>query len=119
MTGVEILSTAEVVVEYSYSWTTFKIVLIAMCAIGGLIGVLLSFDSYRDWWEGLILGAVIGILVGILLGAMMTSLTGEPIAYETQYKVTINESVSMVEFLDKYEILDQEGKIYTVREKIK
>ena len=34
-----------------------------------------------------------------------------------QYKVTIDETVSMVEFMDKYEIIDQEGKIYTVRER--
>jgi hypothetical protein len=34
-----------------------------------------------------------------------------------EYKVTIDDSVSMNEFLDKYEILDQEGKIYTVRER--
>ena len=34
-----------------------------------------------------------------------------------EYKVTIDDSVSMNEFLDKYEILDQEGKIYTVKER--
>lgn len=34
-----------------------------------------------------------------------------------EYKVTIDNSVSMNEFLDKYEILDQEGKIYTVKER--
>lgn len=34
-----------------------------------------------------------------------------------EYKVTIDDSVLMNEFLDKYEILDQEGKIYTVKEK--
>ena len=34
-----------------------------------------------------------------------------------EYKVTVDDSVSMNEFLDKYKILDQEGKIYTVKEK--
>lgn len=34
-----------------------------------------------------------------------------------EYKVIIDDSVSMNEFLDKYEILDQEGKIYTVKER--
>ena len=37
--------------------------------------------------------------------------------YATEYKVTIDDSVSMNEFMDKYEIINQEGKIYTVREK--
>ena len=36
---------------------------------------------------------------------------------DTTYKVTIDDSVSMNEFLDKYEIIDQEGKIYTVKER--
>lgn len=34
-----------------------------------------------------------------------------------EYKVAIDDSVSINEFLDKYEILDQEGKIYTVKER--
>ena len=34
-----------------------------------------------------------------------------------EYQVTINNSVSMTEFYDKYEIVEVEGKIYTIREK--
>lgn len=36
----------------------------------------------------------------------------------TRYKVTISDEVKLVEFLDKYEILDTEGEIYTIREVI-
>lgn len=39
-----------------------------------------------------------------------------PTAYETHYKVLISDEVSMNEFLEQYEIIDQEGKIFTVRE---
>lgn len=38
--------------------------------------------------------------------------------YETHYQVTIDDSVSMNEFQDKYEIIEVEGKIYTVRERV-
>lgn len=34
-----------------------------------------------------------------------------------EYKVTVDDSVSINEFLNKYEILDKEGKIYTVKER--
>lgn len=34
-----------------------------------------------------------------------------------EYKVIVDDSVSMNEFLNKYEILDREGKIYTVKER--
>jgi hypothetical protein len=36
---------------------------------------------------------------------------------ETQYQVLINEEVSMTEFNERYEIVDQEGQIFTIREK--
>lgn len=38
--------------------------------------------------------------------------------YETRYQVTVNDSVSMNEFQSKYEIIEVEGKIYTVRERV-
>lgn len=34
-----------------------------------------------------------------------------------EYQVTIDKSVSMTEFYEKYEIVDVEGKIYTIKEK--
>ena len=33
------------------------------------------------------------------------------------YQVTIDDSVLMVEFTEKYEIVEINGKIYTIREK--
>lgn len=56
-------------------------------------------------------GCVLGAFAG--LGSAKEQL---PLEYETHYKVTISDEVSMNEFLSKYEIIDQEGKIYTVRE---
>ena len=38
--------------------------------------------------------------------------------YETRYQVTVDDSVSMNEFQSKYEIIEVEGKIYTVRERV-
>ena len=39
--------------------------------------------------------------------------------YETHYQVTVDNSVSMNEFQNKYEIIEVEGKIYTIRERVK
>ena len=60
---------------------------------------------------------IVFIAGGALFGTLVGRTTGDPIEYETQYKVVIDDSVSMNEFIEKYEIIDQEGKIYTVREK--
>ena len=38
--------------------------------------------------------------------------------YETRYQVTVDNSVSMNEFQNKYEIIEVEGKIYTVKERV-
>lgn len=37
----------------------------------------------------------------------------------TEYKVIIDDSVQYVEFTEKYEVVDQEGEIYTVRERMR
>ena len=60
---------------------------------------------------GWIIGIAAGLLAGILVG--LTEIEH----YET-YKVTISDEVSMNEFMDKYEILNQDGKIYTVKERV-
>lgn len=36
---------------------------------------------------------------------------------EYTYKVTISDKVNFVEFNNKYEIIDQDGLIYTIKEK--
>lgn len=56
----------------------------------------------------------------VMLFIGMIVLSGKLSSYKTgkyEYKVTISDEVSLNEFYDKYEIVDQEGKIYTIKEK--
>ena len=116
MTGVEILSSAEVVAESAFNGTAFWIGFIIMLGIVLIVGVIVTACGAYE--KGLILFClIIGIISGVFVGVMFGGLFQTPASYETHYKVTIDDSVSMNEFLDKYEILDQEGKIYTVKEK--
>lgn len=117
MNGIEILTSNEVAVAYEkFNWSNFWIT-IAIVAFGALIaGLLARFDS-QDGVIGVLAFSVVLIIGGLIFGPMIGCNTGEPIEYETQYKITIDDSVSMTEFLDKYEIIDQDGKIYTVRER--
>ena len=115
MTGVEILATQEVATAFTFNldgcFTWFSVAF-GLFFIFGVIASLL-----HD--ERAILGAMLiaGIIVGVLIGVIVGFADGTPTEYETQYKVTISDEVSMNEFLEKYEIIDQEGKIYTVRER--
>lgn len=116
MIGVEILATEEVAIAWaSWNWkgflTTVGICFLVAIVVGGLTG------ATEDWGLGITIFLIIFLAGGALFGTLVGRTTGEPTEYETQYKVVIDDSVSMNEFLEEYEIIDQEGKIYTVREK--
>jgi hypothetical protein len=115
MTGVEILATSEVVSASEFNWITFWIATGIIVGAMALIGVLTSATSYdaTDLFAGILFGVCLGPLFGLLVG----SGTSTPTEYETHYKVIISDEVSMNDFLERYEIIDQEGKIYTVRER--
>lgn len=51
-------------------------------------------------------------MVGLCCVCFIETKTGE-----YAYKVTISDEVNFVEFNNKYEIIDQEGLIYTIKEK--
>ena len=65
-------------------------------AVGGVITVGVSF--------------ALGLLVGVPIDAMTQ------IPDYTKYEVILDDSVSMNEFMNTYEVLEQRGQIYVVKE---
>lgn len=116
MTGVEILTSAEVVSEAAYNWTVFWITFGAVFAIIELvaIGTWISGDSDVSVIPSF---AIFGVVLGVILGVLSGGIWETPTAYETQYKVTISDEVSMNDFYERYEVIEQDGKIFTVRER--
>lgn len=57
---------------------------------------------------------IFALFIGLTSGFVLNS---NPVEYETHYEVSIDENVNMQEFMDKYEIIETRGLIYTVREK--
>lgn len=115
MTGVEILATQEVAVEFAYNWLAFFICFGAIFTVFILFGIFMSirFDDWKQILVGIIIGTIMGGVFGVACGFGLEI----PTEFENRYKVIISDEVSMNDFLDKYEIIDQEGRIYTVREK--
>ena len=110
MTGVEILS----------SETIYNTILPECCVGIGLgfavvFTALTAFSIAYEKYLAVILSAI-SVIVCMVIACMGGSSSKTDINH-IEYKVTIDDSVSMNEFLDKYEILDQEGKIYTVKER--
>lgn len=110
MTGVEIL----------YSETIYNTFLPkAFFAIGIVLMFAFLIAGVFCIANDTIVGAVICwvLMFCSLAVAILGDAENKNSVHHIEYKVTIDESVSMTEFMDKYEIIDQEGKIYTVKEK--
>lgn len=114
MTGVEILATNEVATAFAFNWENFWIAFAIVTLLGGFIGLLASLSS--EDFACIVIGLILGAVFGTILGAGICA-NSLPTKYETQYKVTISDEVQMNDFLEHYEIVSQEGKIYTVRER--
>lgn len=111
MNGVTILNSYEyltnivsiVGVSIVYVWF-FVVSILALFA-------LLKYKS-KSWKEPVLF--IICVILTITCGRLIPKYK-----YETRYQVTVDDSVSMNEFQNKYEIIKVEGKIYTVKERIK
>lgn len=116
MTGVEILAMEEVAVAFGFNWLAFWVMTGLLIFAGFVLGLVIAEKYAYDWQlipALMLAGAIGGLLIGVPIGFA----SGEPTAYETQYKVTVSDKVPMSGFLERYEIISQEGNIYTVRER--
>ena len=110
MTGVEILSSETI---YNTVLPEWCLVLGVMCAC---IGIYVTIRCFIDGYD-VIYWASLVASIAFFAVAILSTIPNKNNINHIEYKVTIDDSVSMNEFLDKYEILGQEGKIYTVKER--
>ena len=110
MTGVEVLAVQDVVTGYIYNWIAYAIAFIVIFVVSTGIAVLIYGKRFEDIIASMILGCIVASFFATLPTQAVSSKK-----YETQYKVLISDEVSMNEFVAKYEIISQEGCIYTVR----
>lgn len=109
---MNILATVPV---YTHPWIyNFLLAAAVLIIAGGIMSCLMTFEvhSCTPALVGLVL-----IIIG-LFGVSHTTNAMERTSvldYNT-YKVTLDETISAREFLDKYEILSREGEIFTIKE---
>ena len=117
MSGVEILATEEIAAAWgSFNWNNFWMVFAVGICLALFCGVMFGLNE-NNFVVACIMFTVIAIIVCGVFGPIIGKATAEPTEYKTQYKVTIDETVSLIEFNEKYEIIDQDGKIYIVEER--
>lgn len=108
MTGVTILQTVTPVASVT--------VLIAwLCGIVAFINLLLAIASYVEF-DNIKWTIAFGIISIIAVISVIVDLS-HPMYDKSQYQVIIDDSVSMSEFTQRYNIIEQEGITYWVTEK--
>lgn len=114
--GVEILNQSEIIIhKYGDGLLVGTIVCILIFII---ISLLINFRSCIGTELGVLCGMSCGLIFGGIVGIIVESNTAQEInTGKYQYQITISEDVKMQDFLEKYEIIEQNGKIYTVIER--
>ena len=109
--------TEHAIMEHAWSWKMCFGLFVGLACFGVLIGFLQGLSDCNVE-GGVIAGLIVGLIFALIISPIFTAIFAKKeVGTEYHYKVTIDDSVSMNEFLDKYEIIDQEGKIYTVKER--
>ena len=88
---------------------------LAIVVVGAVAGFVVSASGEKVY--NAIICLWLFAILGLLPWAVTLEVTKALTAYDTEYKVTISDDVSMNEFMEKYKIIDQDGKIYTIRER--
>ena len=110
MAGIEILSEQTIYNTFVPEWVS---IIAGACLL--ILWFIGSICMTLEWNKAISI-CIVGTLI---LGALTIcgSIDNKKRINHIEYKVTIDDSVSINEFLDQYEIIDQEGKIYTIKEK--
>ena len=115
MNGIEILNKTEILVESSYAGT-----LMLVAIFGLMVGVICLSVIPPKIKNAIFQLIVITIFVIITVASMVSLVLSTDLKSPTgeyEYQVTIDDSVSFTEFNEKYEVISQEGKIFTVKER--
>lgn len=99
--GVEILS-----MRQNYEWV-FLIMPILYLIIS-ILSIIIAFREKRVS-QFVFFGIIAFFCVILFFGFFKSN--------RIEYEVTINDNVSFTEFMDRYEVLNKNGEIYTIKEK--
>lgn len=84
-----------------------------------LVSVILLFYILRSFEDNEYILILI-VLIGMFIVSAIFSFVFFYSSFESpylEYKVTIDDDASISDFIDRYEVLDKNGEIYTIKEK--
>ena len=90
----------------------FSIVVIIL----SFIAIIVVSDKFSEF-DGFIIPFIVTEIFGILFVIVSILELNTPQEPQTLYEVTISDEVSFKDFTSKYEIIEQRGEIYIVKER--
>lgn len=109
------LASEHIKYEWYFAGEPASWIAIIITTILVIIGVISLIYGIKEYEEGVVaLGIVI---IGIAIIITIVTLIHEVDKTYPQYQVTITEKTNMKEFYEKYDIISQEGLIFTIRDK--
>lgn len=119
MEGVEILFAREITRAvwngFVWHWGLAIVIFVGLILIG--VAIYASWNATTQGGE-LTAMIIIGVIF-LIVGGFCFYIEGTvPVYDHTEYKVTVDETVNMNEFFEKYELVGQEGKIYIVQDEV-
>lgn len=109
--GITVLSQNEIMVTPIWTETIIMIEIIIFI-ISIIIALSVNQKIIKTIFEISSICCIALFIIGMFCTVFVTKGTGK-----YAYKVTISDEVNFVEFNNKYEIIDQDGLIYTIKEK--
>ena len=81
-----------------------------------IVGILIASLGAKLEFTPLVVVGILVIFLTLLPLSLGINVSNQPSDIK-EYQVTIDNSVSMVDFTSKYDIIRVDGEIYTIREK--
>ena len=114
LTGVTILNSYDIITP-EWNDTIFLAVFLSIVGIALIIYLLLDSKRTKDEF---VLSVIVILFTLFCMVASIHEFTHLPEnKYQTRHEVTISDDVNFKEFNSKYEVVKQEGLIYTIIEK--
>jgi len=117
--GLILLNTQQAFEHIKFDWyfagkplSWVAVIATAILVIIGVILIIYGIHNYDD--DALAFGVVFTI---VAIGIMIFTLIHEVNKTYPQYQVTITEKTNMKEFYEKYDVIKQDGMIFTIRDK--
>ena len=111
MDGVTILS--EMSVRGEEIWSVIAVVILTLSLIAATI-----WDNIEHWhycgWVTRIIGIICGLIFCCFASMLAVFMCFEYNTFHAEYKIIIDDSVGFNEFMGCYEILSNDGDVYTV-----